>query len=132
MLNNITIMGRLTADPELRTTTSGKEVASFTVAVDRDFKQNGETVADFIRCQAWGKTAVFVGQYFAKGRMICVDGRLLSRNYEDKNGNKRTAWEVYADRVWFCGDKAQERGQTAESATLTDDDISVSDSDLPF
>ena len=131
MLNNITIMGRLTADPELRTTSSGREIASFTVAVDRDFKQNGETVTDFIRCQAWASTATFVGQYFAKGRLICVNGRLQSRNYEDKNGNKRTAWEVIADRVWFCGDRAQERGQATTQATQ-DAVEEVSDDDLPF
>lgn len=130
MLNNIVIMGRLTADPELRTTTSGREVASFTVAVDRDFKQNGETVTDFIRCQAWGQTAVFIGNFFAKGRLICVNGRLQSRDYEDKNGNKRTAWEVMADRVWFCGDK---QNNTARAETVPAEEVeTITNDDLPF
>lgn len=111
MINTITIMGRLVKDPELRTTTSGVEVAAFTVAVDRPYKSNGETITDFIRCRAWRQTAAFVGQYFAKGRMIALTGSLQSHNYVDKNDNRRTDWEVVADNVSFCGDKATERGQ---------------------
>ena len=127
MLNSVIIMGRLVKDPEMRTTTSGVEVSSFTVAVDRNYKQNGETVTDFINCQAWRQTAVLVNKYFSKGRMIAVQGKLQSRNYEDKNGNKRTAWEVIADSVNFCGDKAQQK-QDAPVPT----DIDVDDDDLPF
>ena len=129
MLNSVILMGRLTGDPELRTTTSGTEVAAFTVAVDRDFKQNGETVTDFIHCRAWRQTATFVGQYFGKGRLICVEGSLQSRNYEDKNGNKRTAWEVIADKVFFCGDKREDRKEEKPTPQV---DVDVDDDDLPF
>ncbi len=126
MINTITIMGRLVKDPELRTTTSGVEVAAFTVAVDRPYKSNGETITDFIRCRALRQTAAFVGQYFAKGRMIALTGSLQSRSYEDKNGNKRTDWEVVADNVSFCGDKATERGKTEPYVNVAVDD------DLPW
>ena len=135
MINTITIMGRLVKDPELRTTTSGVEVAAFTVAVDRPYKSNGETITDFIKCKAWKQTAAFVGQYFAKGRMIALTGSLQSRNYEDKNGNKRIDWEVVADYVAFCGDKATERGKTEPSVYgavgQPEFDVAVDD-DLPW
>lgn len=130
MLNNIVIMGRLVKDPEMRTTTSGVEVSTFTVAVDRNYKQNGETLTDFINCQAWRQTAVRVNRYFAKGRMIAVQGRLQSRTFEDKNGNKRTAWEVIADNVHFCGDKQQQKQDAPVQTDQTD--ITVDDDDLPF
>ena len=134
MINTITIMGRLVKDPELRTTTSGVDVASFTVAVDRPYKSNGETITDFIKCKAWQQTAALVGQYFAKGRMIALTGSLQSRSYEDKNGNKRTDWEVVADHVSFCGDKATERGKTEQTAgTLGQPELDVAvDDDLPW
>ena len=104
MINNIVLMGRLVADPELRTTTGGKSVTQFKLAVDRSYDRN---IADFIPVVAWGKTAEFVANYFSKGSMIAVQGSLQSRNYEDKNGNKRTAYEVTAAEVSFCGDKAK-------------------------
>lgn len=129
MLNCIVLMGRLVKDPELRTTTSGTEVATFTVAVDRPYKQGGETVTDFIKCKAWRQTATFVGQYFAKGRMIAVQGSLQSREYEDKNGNKRTDWEVVADNVSFCGDKKEERKPEPKPDVVVDND---DDDLLPF
>ena len=103
MLNHITIMGRLTRDPELRRTGSGVAVASFTVAVDRDFspKDGGEKETDFIDCVAWRQTGEFVSKYFTKGRMAVVSGRLQIRSWTDKDGNKRRTAEIVADNVYF-------------------------------
>lgn len=102
-LNHITIMGRLTRDPELRRTGSGVAVTNFTVAVDRDFtdKQSGEKETDFIDVVAWRSTAEFVEKYFSKGRMAVVSGRLQIRSYTDKDGNNRRASEIVADNVYF-------------------------------
>ena len=103
MLNHIVIMGRLTRDPELRRTGSGVAVASFTLAVDRDFapKDGGERETDFIDCVAWRQTGEFVSKYFTKGRMIVVSGRLQIRSWTDKDGNKRRSAEIVADNVYF-------------------------------
>ena len=103
MLNHITIMGRLTRDPDLRRTGSGIAVASFTVAVDRDFsgKDGGDRETDFIDVVAWRSTADFVSKYFTKGRMAVVSGRLQIRSWTDKDGNKRRTAEVVADNVYF-------------------------------
>ena len=103
MLNHIIIMGRLTRDPELRTTQSGVSVTSFTVAVDRDFggRDGGERQTDFIDCVAWRQTGEFVSKYFHKGSMIVVSGRLQSRKWQDRDGNNRTNWEINADNVYF-------------------------------
>ena len=107
MLNHITIMGRLTRDPELRRTGSGVAVASFTVAVDRDFggRDGGEKETDFIDCVAWRQTGEFVSKYFIKGRMIVVSGRLQIRSWTDKDGNKRRTAEVVADNCYFGDSK---------------------------
>ena len=107
MLNHITIMGRLTRDPELRYTQSQTPVASFTLAVDRDFggRDGGEKQTDFIDCVAWRSTAEFVSKYFTKGRMAVVTGRLQIRNWQDKEGNKRRSAEVVADNVYFGDSK---------------------------
>ena len=107
MLNHITIMGRLTRDPELRRTGSGVAVASFTVAVDRDFggRDGGEKETDFIDCVAWRQTGEFVSKYFTKGRMAVVSGRLQIRSWTDKDGNKRRTAEVVADNVYFGDSK---------------------------
>ncbi len=103
MLNHITIMGRLTRDPELRTTQAGVSVTSFTVAVDRDFggRDGGERQTDFIDCVAWRSTGEFVSKYFHKGSMMVVSGRLQSRKWQDREGNNRTSWEINADNVYF-------------------------------
>ena len=103
MLNRIILMGRLVRDPELRHTQSGTAVASFTLAVDRDFrnKQNGEKDTDFIDIVAWRQTGEFVSKYFAKGRMAVVEGRLQIRDWTDRDGNKRRSAEVIADNVYF-------------------------------
>ena len=110
MLNHITIMGRMTRDPELRRTGSGTPVASFTIAVDRDFsgKDGGEKETDFIDCVAWRSTADFVSKYFTKGRMAVVSGRLQIRNWTDNDGNKRRTAEVVADNVYFGDSKKEE------------------------
>jgi single-strand DNA-binding protein len=125
MINSVVLMGRLTADPELRQTQNGTSVTSFTVAVDRRF-QRGQT--DFINIVAWKQTAEFVEKYFKKGAMIALRGNIQQRNYEDKNGNKRTAFEVIADEVSFCGSKA-EKPQTPNNDDF--EEIPISD-DLPF
>ena len=107
MLNHITIMGRLVRDPELRRTGSGIAVASFTVAVDRDFggRDGGERETDFIDCVAWRQTGEFVSKYFTKGRMIVVSGRLQIRSWNDKDGNKRRTAEVVAENCYFGDSK---------------------------
>ena len=107
MLNHITIMGRLVRDPELRRTGSGVAVASFRVAVDRDYspKDGGERKADFIDCVAWRQTGEFISKYFAKGRMIVVDGRLEMRDWTDKDGNKRTSAEINVANAYFGDSK---------------------------
>ena len=113
MLNRIILMGRLTRDPELRHTQTGTAVASFTLAVDRDFKDrnSGERATDFIDVVAWRQTGEFVSRYFTKGRMAVVEGRLQMRDWTDKDGNKRRSAEVVADNVYF-GDSKRD----AESA----------------
>ena len=107
MLNHIVLMGRLTRDPELRRTGTGIAVASFSIAVDRDFgsKETGEKETDFIDIVAWRNTAEFVSKYFTKGRMAVVSGRLQIRNWNDKDGNKRRSAEVVADNVYFGDSK---------------------------
>ncbi|HBL40203.1 MAG TPA: single-stranded DNA-binding protein [Ruminococcaceae bacterium] len=108
MLNCAVLMGRLVADPELRTTPNGISVTGFRIAVDRNFVRQGEErQTDFIDIVAWRQTADFVTRYFHKGSMIAVQGSIQTRNYEDKQGNKRTAFEVVADNVSFCGSKAE-------------------------
>ena len=115
MLNHIVLMGRLTKDPELRRTGAGVAVASFSIAVDRDFanKESGEKETDFIDIVAWRNTAEFVSKYFAKGRMAVVSGRLQIRNWQDKDGNKRRSAEVVADNIYF-GDSKRE-GSSGQS-----------------
>ena len=112
MLNHIVIMGRLTRDPELRRTGTGIAVASFTVAVDRDFgsRDGGERETDFIDCVAWRSTGEFVSKYFTKGSMIVVSGRLQIRNWTDKEGNKRRSAEVVADNCYFGESKRSNEG----------------------
>lgn len=117
MLNIVALMGRLVYDPELRTTPSGTNVCSFRIAVDRSFTRQGEErKADFIDVTAWRQTAEFVSKYFQKGSMIAIEGSLQTRQYQDKNGNNRTATEVLASQVSFCG------GKTAEKPAVRDFD----------
>ena len=112
MLNCAVIMGRLTADPELRTTNNGISVTSFSVAVDRSYAKAGtERQTDFINVVAWRQTAEFVTRYFHKGSMIAVQGSIQTRKYQDRNGNTRTAFEIVADQVSFCGSKRENDGE---------------------
>lgn len=144
MLNIAAIMGRLTADPELKTTPSGVCVTSFRVAVDRSYQKPGEErQADFITVVAWRGAAEFVCKHFVKGDMISVSGRIETRNYEDKQGNKRTAFEIVANDVSFCGGKNKTGNADADthrkrldlsSAEVENDDFEeiMGDGDLPF
>lgn len=129
MLNRCIIMGRLTRDPELRHTQSGKAVTSVTLAVDRDFKgQNGEKETDFIDIVAWSNTAEFLCNYFSKGRMAVAEGRLQIRDWTDKDGGKRRSAEIVADHVYFADSKRdQETTSTQEFEELDEDD-----GNLPF
>ena len=115
MLNTIIIQGRIVRDPELRRTGNGIAVASFTVAVDRDFAQDGKKETDFIDCVAWRQTGEFVSKYFRKGSMIVVKGRLQIRNWNDKDGNKRKTAEVVADNCYFGSTKNESGGSNNNS-----------------
>lgn len=137
MLNHIVIMGRLTRDPELKTTNSGIPVVSFSIAVDRDFadKETGERGVDFIEVTAWRHTAEFVSRYFTKGRMAVVSGRLQTRNWTDKDGNKRKAVEIVADNVYFGDSKRNDSEPSAQSAPAVPSDFATiegEDEGLPF
>ena len=128
MLNHIVIMGRLTRDPELRRTGSGIAVASFSVAVDRDFgnRDGGERETDFIDCVAWRQTGEFVSKYFTKGSMIVVSGRLQIRNWNDKEGNKRRSAEVVADNVYFGESKRSSEGSGSYGGSYSSGNSSYS------
>ena len=131
-MNKVVLMGRFTKDPELKATASGVSVTSFTLAVDRAYTPAGqERIADFIPCVAWRQTAEFVSKHFYKGRMIALEGSLQSRSYEDKEGNKRTVYEVVADRVYFTGEKSNSLDVKPNPNDFTVEDIDDGD-DLPF
>ena len=145
MINTVAIMGRLTYDPELKSTPSGVSVIRFQVACDRNYQKSGEDrQADFIDCVAWRQTAEFISRYFRKGSMIAVEGSIQTSNYTDKDGNKRKQVEVVANNVSFCGSKAEsgyernDYAQAAPSYTNADnsdfEEIVDSDEgdDLPF
>ena len=133
MLNKIILMGRLTRDPELRRTQSGTAVASFTLAVDRDYKpQDGERETDFIDIVAWRGTGEFVSKYFSKGRMAVVEGRLQVRDWTDKDGNKRRSTEVVADNVYFGDSKRSESGTPAETSGELQEVPEEEKGELPF
>ena len=125
MLNHVSIQGRLVRDPELRRTNTGKAVCSFTIACDKPGKDAG---ASFIDCVAWDKTAEFVNNYFMKGDAIIVEGRLETRQYETKDGQKRTATEVVVSQAHFCEKKKEAEEKPAQQFTLMDGD----DGQLPF
>ena len=133
MLNLVVIMGRLTSQPELKTTQNGVSVSSFTVAVNRQY---GEQQTDFIPCVAWRNTAEFITKYFGKGQSIVIQGSLQQRNYQDKDGNNRTAYEVVVSTADFCGKKEnplkQEQDFENEVDTSEFEEISLADQDLPF
>lgn len=149
MLNRAILMGRLTADPEHKQTTSGISVTSFSIAVDRNFSsKDGTKATDFINIVAWRQTADFICKYFSKGRMIAIEGSIQTRNYEDKQGNKRTAFEVVADQAYFADSKSDrpaaspnfptppaafKEPEKGASFSVGDfEEIDTDDSDLPF
>lgn len=137
-LNHIAIMGRLTRDPELRYTQSGKPVVSFTLAVDRDFDKG----VDFIDCVAWNQTAQFVNKYFSKGKQAIVAGRLQMRDWHDRDGNKRISAEIVAANVYFGDSKKSEQGYGDAPKYDTNEpngysgsrfaELDEDDGDLPF
>lgn len=147
MINSAVIMGRLTADPELRTTSSNISFIRFSVAVDRAYQRQGtERQTDFINVVAWRQTADFISKYFRKGQMIAVQGSIQTGSYEDKNGNKRSTFEIVADNVSFCGSKAETGAANASAYqtpasqpvsyqnSVSEDfsDIVAAEVDLPF
>ena len=141
MINNTTIMGRLTYEPELRSTPNGVSVLRFQVACDRNYQAPGkEREADYIDCIAWRHTAEFISRYFHRGSMIAVEGCIRTRNYTDKNGNKRKHTEIEANNVSFCGSKpatevpnAATTQQPPTNETVSDDEYEeILDEDLPF
>jgi single-strand DNA-binding protein len=132
-MNIVAIMGRLTADPELRTTSNGTSVTSFTVAVDRDYAPQGkERETDFLNVVAWRGTADFINRFFRKGKMIAIVGSLQTRSYEDKNGNKRTVTEIIADKATFCGDKANDTAEAEKPDLSVNFADAETDDGLPF
>lgn len=132
MINNVVLMGRITHDLELKSTANGVNVVSFTLAVERSYAPQGEKrQADFIDCVAWRNTAEFITRYFSKGSMIAVTGEIQTRNYEDKNGNKRKAVEVVVSNASFCGEKNNNTAPNLNVAPPASD-IEEIDDDLPF
>lgn len=125
MLNNVVLMGKLTADPVLKVTSSGKDVCSFSIAVDRAYQKQGETrKTDFINIVAWEAGARFVSRYFKKGQLIAITGQIQTRSYEDSQGSKRYAFEVVAREVSFCGSKSEGGGNVpASGASATSEDV---------
>lgn len=136
MLNKIILMGRLTKDPELRRTQSGLAVTTVTLAVERDYNtSNTEKITDFIDVVAWRQTAEFICHYFAKGRVIVVEGSMQSRKWKDKDGQNRTNWEVQANHVWFGDSKRGDTSNTSDERDATPGPQyteAEDDGDLPF
>lgn len=135
MLNQISVQGRLARDPELRRTNSGKAVTSFTLACDRDFKnqQTGEKEVDFIECVAWGGTAEMVEKYFHKGQMAVATGRLQLRDWTDKNGQKRRQAEILVNNIYFCGSKeSSTQAYQAPAPAANFAELDGEDEQLPF
>lgn len=137
MLNHVTVMGRLVADPEMRTTPSGVPVCNIRLACDRDYKDKatGERETDWLNVTAWRGTAEYINQYFTKGRMIVVSGRIQTRNYTDKDGNKRTATDIVAENAYFADSKRDGAAQADPLEQLTESQEYkelADDEDLPF
>ncbi len=130
MLNEIILQGRTTSDLELKTTTNGKSVCSFSLAVERDFSTDGEKITDFINIVTWNKTAEFVSRYFTKGKQMVVKGSLQTRKYQTQNGENRTATEVVADKVYFCGDSA--KPNAIQQNVDQFEEVSFNSDDIPF
>lgn len=127
-MNKVVLLGRLTRDPEVRATQSGTGVCSFSLAVNRRFKQEGQPDADFINVTAWAKTAEFVSKYFTKGQQVAVVGRIQTRNYDDKEGKKVFVTEVVAEEVYFADSKKEQSNVTTSAGFMAVE----GDIDLPF
>ena len=127
-MNKVVLMGRLTKEPEMRATQSNTAVCSFSLAVNRRFKQEGQPDADFINVTAWGKTAEFASKYFTKGQQVGVVGRIQTRNYDDKNGKKVYVTEVVAEEVYFADSKKEQSNVTTSEGFM----VVEGDSGLPF
>lgn len=136
MLNKVILMGRLTADPELKQTQGGVLVTSFYLATERNYAPKGEQrQADFIPIVAWRQKAEFISRYFAKGHMIAIEGSIQTRKYEDGSGNRRTAFEVVADQVYFAGGNAGKAAQPDSIGALTAEELESFEElegDMPF
>ena len=135
MLNNVILQGRLTNDPELKSTNGGKYVTSFSLAVERDFSTNGEKETDFINIVAWNNTAEFITKYFTKGKQMLINGSLQVRKYQTQNGENRYATEVLAKNVYFCGDKEKtSQGESYAHSNANESDFTETngDEDIPF
>jgi single-strand DNA-binding protein len=135
MINSVVLMGRLTADPELKSTQSGVKVCSFTLAVERDFRdKSGERKTDFIRCVAWRETAEFVCKHFQKGYMLAFRGEIQTRETEDNHGNKKFFTDILVQSVSFTGEKREKNSPKAGPSALTEnsDFSAVDEEDLPF
>lgn len=140
MFNLVVLTGRLTADPELKTTANGISVTTFSIAVDRRYRSGEERQTDFINIVAWRQSAEFITKYFKKGSMIGIEGSIQTRRYQDKNGNNRTAFEVVANNVQFVESKKDSASSaTSDTASFSNADVNdfsdlgdVSDDDLPF
>lgn len=132
-LNRVILIGRLTRDPELRTTTTGKSVVGFGIAVDRVFKSEGGQDVDFFNVSAWGKTAEFVANYLTKGRLVAVDGRIQSRKYQTKEGENREAFEIVAENVQGLDRPRDDAGGSAAPAKMAPQSTAPSDDEFdPF
>lgn len=139
MLNNVSVQGRFTADPELKTTQSGKSVVSFTLANDQNFKDNA---VNWLDCVAWGKTAEFVAKYFKKGAQAIITGEVQTRSYEDKDGNKRKVTEIIVQNAYFCEKKSETpkytQPQSSGGIDINEDDpangfvVTDESDELPF
>lgn len=146
MLNKVILQGRLTADPELKSTPNGVSVTTFSLAVEQKYAGKGtERQTDFFNCVAWRGTAEFICRYFEKGKMMALEGTLQTRSYTDKNQNKRTVTEVMAEQVYFAGDSGAAKEQQPAAAQIPTGtvayssgsnadfaDIEIGDDDLPF
>ncbi len=139
MFNLVVLTGRLTADPELKTTPNGISVTTFSIAVDRRYRSGEERQTDFINIVAWRSSAEFITKYFKKGSLIGIEGSIQTRRYQDKNGNNRTAFEVVANNVQFVESKRDNTSSEDTSASFSNADVNdfadlgdASDDDLPF
>lgn len=132
MLNVVVLTGRLTKDPELKHTANNLAVTSFPIAVDRQYRSGEEKKTDFINIVAWRSSAEFITKYFKKGQQIAIEGSIQTRTYEDKNGNKRTAFEVIANSVHFVESKGQSENKESEKPIGNEFEEFTDDGDLPF